>query len=351
MDFKICTKALANRLKGVLLKLISPNQTGFLKGRFIGENVRFVLDLVDFYHETQQPGLMFMVDFEKAFDRIERDFIYKALDFFGFGDSFKRWISVLYAENAGRVINNGHSCPEFPITRGVKQGCPLSPYIFLLCAEVLTLLTNDNNDIKGISLFGNTIQSLFYADDTVVFSDGSYASLSATVSAFRLFEQSSGLRVNFGKSYLFPRSSLTEYNCNYRDLFGLNLTSGPVTLLGITFTNNRDDLYKLNYIPKLSRLKNKLNIWSQRDLSLLGKITIVKSLGLSQLVYLFQILPNPPDYFIKELNTVIFRFVWNNKLDKIKRKTLCAPISEGGLRAPHIPSFIQSLKCSWVKDI
>ena len=119
--------------------------------------------------------------------------------------------------------------------------------------------------------------------------------------------------------------------------------------MGITFDNDRDSLFKLNYTPKLSRLKSLLNLWSIRDLTPIGRITIVKTLGLSQFVFLFQVLPDPPNSLLKEIETHIFRFIWAGKPDKVKRNTLIGCVEQGGLRAIHIKSFIQSLKCTWVK--
>ncbi|KAJ8019795.1 LINE-1 retrotransposable element ORF2 protein [Holothuria leucospilota] len=120
-------------------------------------------------------------------------------------------------------------------------------------------------------------------------------------------------------------------------------------MLGIVFTNKGDDLFRLNYQPKLSRLKNTLRIWASRDLTPIGRNIIVKSFGLSQLVYLFLVLPNPPSSFIKEVENIIFNFIWAGNPDKIKRTTIINPISDGGLKVTHISTFIDSLKCTWVR--
>ena len=348
-DYKICAKVLATRVKSILHIIISPNQTGFIKNRFIGENIRFVLDLVDYCKMYNRQGLLLLVDFEKAFDRIEWNFIHKCLHFFGFGDNFVNWFKTLYSASSGRVINNGYSCRDFSINRGVRQGCPLSPYLFIICAEILARSVNDNSSIKGIRLFGTEVKLLNYADDTTIFLDGSPGSLREVVDTFHALRAASGLKVNFEKSYLFPLGSLVSNNPLLPNIFNFKWTTGPVTMLGITFTNNRDDLFKLNYTPKLSRLKRLLNLWSQRDLTPIGRITITKTLGLSQLVFLFQVLPDPPLNFIKELESIIFRFIWSGKPDKIKRATMIAPQNLGGLRATHIYSFIRSLKCTWVR--
>ena len=131
--------------------------------------------------------------------------------------------------------------------------------------------------------------------------------------------------------------------------FSFYLDTGTCHRFGNTFDNHRYHLFHLNYTPKLSRLKSRLNLWSTRDLTPLGRITIVKTLAISQLVFLFQILPDPPRSFIKELETVIFRFIWAGRPDRIKRNTLIGSYEQGGLKAPDVKSFIKSLKCNWVK--
>ena len=151
------------------------------------------------------------------------------------------------------------------------------------------------------------------------------------------------------KSTVFPSGSLAGDNPFTQPMFGLKWTLGPVIMLGITFDHFTENLFRLNFPPKLSRLKRLLALWSQRDLTPLGKVTIVKSLGLSQFVYLFQVLPDPPVEFVKELERIIFKFIWAGKPEKIKCLTLYNPTFAGGLGVTHIPGFIRSLKCTWLK--
>ncbi|KAJ8035115.1 hypothetical protein HOLleu_22234 [Holothuria leucospilota] len=100
---------------------------------------------------------------------------------------------------------------------------------------------------------------------------------------------------------------------------------------------------------KLSRLKNILNAWSIRDLTPIGKNVIVKSFALSQLVFLFQVLPDPPDYFIHDIQGCIFYFIWSGNPDKVKRNTMYNSFENGGLKVTHVRSFISALKITWVK--
>lgn len=116
-DYKIAAKVIASRLKGVIHRLIGPHQTGFLKGRFIGENIRFVLDLIEHCSHCNLPGFLLLLDFEKAFDKLEWPFVRKTLTYFKFGTSFKNWINVFYKNCNTCICNNGYSTGFFHFNR------------------------------------------------------------------------------------------------------------------------------------------------------------------------------------------------------------------------------------------
>ena len=206
---------MGTRLKNVIPSIINPNQTGFIKGRFIGENIRFILDLIDYCDTNDIPGFLMLLDFEKAFDRLEWDFIYKCLSFFKFNSGFISWIRTFYSNSSACVINNGFSSQSFAISRGVRQGCPLSPYIFTICAEVLSILINHSQLIKGINIFEIEARIIQYADDTCIFLDGSVESLNATIDILHKFEIASGLKVNYEKSNIFPLGPFSRNKPNF----------------------------------------------------------------------------------------------------------------------------------------
>ena len=137
-------------MKPSLPDLINYDQTGFIKGRFIGENIRLIDSVICYAKEKNIPGLLLFLDFEKAFDTIEWPFIRKTFQYFGFGSSILKWLNLFYCRPESCVLNNGWASHFFEIQRGVRQGCPLSPYLFVLSVEMLAMAIRENKSIKGI---------------------------------------------------------------------------------------------------------------------------------------------------------------------------------------------------------
>lgn len=271
------------------------------------------------------------------------------MSFFYLGNGFKSWVNLFYNSSTACVCNYGHSSGFFKIERGVRQGCPLSPYLFILCVEVLSMHVITNRIIKGIFIGHNQAKILQYADDTVLFLDKSETTLCEAIRLLKDFSLASGLTISMSKSDLFPLGPFITNTPFFLTKLNIKVTHGPVRFLGIYFNHDGNDLFRLNYIQKLSRLKSCLRLWSSRDVTPIGRITLVKSLALSQLVSLFLVLPDPPVSFIKDLESMIFVFIWQGNPDKVKRSVLINDIQKGGLKAIHIKSFINSLNCTWVR--
>ena len=137
-DYKIAAKSIATRLKKVLPYLINNDQTGFLKGRFIGENIRLINSVIDYAEKQNIPGLLLFVDFEKAFDdTLEWTFVEKTLSFYNFGESIKSWIKLLHTDITSCIQNNGWSSDFFQLGRGVRQGrlSPIAIPLYFMCRD------------------------------------------------------------------------------------------------------------------------------------------------------------------------------------------------------------------------
>ena len=322
-DYKIASKAIANRFKKVLNSIISPDQTCFLSNRYIGENVRLILDIIDYADEQNMPDLLLFLDFEKAYDKLEWSFVQNCLDLFGFDTDIKKWVTLFYTDIQSCVTNLGFISNYFDLSRGLRQGCPLSSYIFIICAELLAISIRNNKLIKGINVGENVQVKLSqYADDTTLILDGSKESLAQSFKTLSFFAEVSGLNVNYSKSFGMKIGSLKDaHDFSFSD-YKIIWTKGPVKFLGINISLDKQKLFDLNYNVQLQKLNNILNIWSQRGLTPIGKVLVIKSLAISQLTYLFSVLPNPPDSFLKKIEQLFFKFIWNGKQDKINRDTM-----------------------------
>lgn len=150
-DYKIFALILARRLKLVLNSVIAETQSGFMPKRHITNNIRLVLDLLDYSDLTEDNGFILFLDFCKAFDTIEHGFILQSLEKIGFGAYFSQAIKTLYKNGTSAIKLKGGTSQRFSLSRGIRQGCPASPYLFLLVAQLLTDHIKAS-PIKGISI-------------------------------------------------------------------------------------------------------------------------------------------------------------------------------------------------------
>ena len=174
-------------------------------------------------------------------------------------------------------------------------------------------MIRQNNNIKGIKIEKETICLLQYADDTVLFLDGSEKSLESALDLLFQFSKYSGLKPNINKNkavWIGSKSYSTDTLCDNADL---NWTTEPVTILGITYTANLKDVEQLNFDKKLEGIKREITQWSNRQILPVGKITIFKIILLSKLNPLFSVLPKPSARWVKKLEQILFKFTWNKK--------------------------------------
>lgn len=198
--YKLISGCISLRIKSTLDLLISNTQTGFIQGRYIGENTRFIYDLMSYTEVKNIPGLLMLIDFEKAFDSISWSFIYKVLLFFGFGNHIIKWVKILNTNVKAAILQSGFLSQQFEIQRGCRQGDPVAPYLFILCAEILAILIKQNKDIRGICVYDREHKISQYADDTSLILDGSASSLFNALETLELFSKISGLKVNSSKT-------------------------------------------------------------------------------------------------------------------------------------------------------
>ena len=292
-----------------------------------------------------------LIDFEKAFDSISWKFMYEVLNHYNFSSEFIKWINIFNTEITATVLQVGFLSDFFPIKRGCKQGDPIAPYLFIICAQILCEMILTNKNIKGIKIGSDEFKISQFADDTTLFIDGSESSLQYTLNVLEIFGSLSGLKMNLSKTRMLwigkKKGCKEKINCGRL----LNWDSNNFSLLGITFDPNLSNIPLINYNNAIIKIENTIASWKKRSLTPLGKITVIKSLILSQLNHLFMSIPLPGKGFCENLNKKLYNFVWDDKPEKIKRVILSQNKVNGGLKMPNIVNFIDALKCTWIRRI
>ena len=354
-DYKLIAKVLALRMNKCLFKCVSPDQYAFVKGRQVADLLRELDDIVEHGKNKFPNSILLSVDYAKAFDTLSIKAIKKALSYFGFGDNFKTWIDILFSNRTCRVSNGGYISECFNMERGVRQGCPISPLLFILTLELLARDIRKNKNIIGIKLAPNAspIKIKMYADDASFFLRDQM-DYREVLSRIKLFSHFSGLCLNKNKSaamYIGDPSHDKQFK------FGIKFVN-KIKILGIIFSNEKAaSEIKENFENKIMQLERLCCLWEKRSLTIIGKITILKCFGISLFIYIMQSI-GLSDFYIKRINTIMFKFIWNSKannkmkiIEKVKRDYICRNKESGGLGMTHLAKLQDSFYLKWADKL
>lgn len=334
VDCKILSKLLARRLEGVLPTLVRPDQTGFIRGRYSHSNGRRLLNVIQFSQKTGNKVLAISLDAEKAFDRVEWGYLFDALNGFGLGSVFIEWVKVLYRSPTARILVNGSVSDIFPLGRGTRQGCPLSPLLFALALEPLAEAIRVHRGISGVKLGDIEYKISLYADDVLLFITNPETSVPSLLSLIDQFGLISGYKINYNKSEALPLGDSANWVTPVN--FPFKWSTSGFTYLGIRVSADIKDLYKLNFKTILASVKNDLNRWFDLPLSWMGRISLIKMNVLPRILYPMQMLPlKISRRIILDIEGLLSKFIWHGKKARIKMKTLQLPIDRGGQALPN----------------
>ena len=241
---------------------------------------------------NNKPGILFFIDFEKAFDSLEWYFLNKCLELFNFGPQCIRWVNIFYKNIQSCVVSNCLCCDYFNTERGVRQGNPLTPYLFVLAVEILAIAISNKDSIKGIEIHDLETKLLQFADDTTAAVLSDMNSSEALFSLLREFEKVSGLKLNVKKTEVMWIGSLKS--CEDPTTYDIKLS------------------VEKNFKQRLKKIKNVINLWKVRGLSIHGKVTIVKAFLLSIMIY--------PSSVLTTLPEITFKYEKPKKWAKIKEE-------------------------------
>ena len=203
LDYKILAKTLATRIKHFLPSIIGEQQTGFLEGRQITDNIVKTLDILAFANAKKKKQVIITIDFEKCFDRVAYDAIYGSLKYFKIGDKFLQMIRLFFTDFTVCTQNAGYCSQLFIKGRSVNQGCNISPYLFLLCSESMSHKIFENSQIQGVTVGDIKYLMAQFADDTVLFVNFDLDILNQIVDTFDVIETNTGLKINYDKTTIY----------------------------------------------------------------------------------------------------------------------------------------------------
>lgn len=352
--YKILARVFSERLKKVLPLTISDQQYAFVEGRQILDSALIANEIIDDWQARKLEGVVIQLDLEKAFDMVDWDFLDMVLKHKGFGEKWRKWIRACISTTSFSIIINGKSSGKFTATRGLRQGDPLSPFLFIIITVVLSQLLHQGEQqgqLSGCESRCGLIKiNHLFADDTLLFSNKDPFFVKKLHKIIKFFEVASGLSNNYNKSSVYGISIGTQIITRIANAWGCTTGSWPSTYLGLPLNGNPKK--EIFWLPINEKLQIRLCKWNNLFISKGGRHTILQS-----------ILTNLPTYYLSlfkisakvadRMDKIFGDFLWegpnnNGKPHLINWNTTQLAIKEGGLGIGNIKQRNRALLSRWV---
>ncbi|GJT61251.1 RNA-directed DNA polymerase, eukaryota, reverse transcriptase zinc-binding domain protein [Tanacetum coccineum] len=353
--YKIIAKIMVNRLVGVLGDIVNEVQSAFIADRQILDGPFILNEVLQWYKLKKKQSLIFKVDFEKAYDSVRWDFLDEVLRKFGFGDKWCNWIQCCLRSSRGSIIINGSPTEEFQFFKGLKQGDPLSPFLFILIMEILHLSFQrvvDAGMFKGIQLSPSVnLSHMFYADDAVFVGQWCDGNIDTLVHVLECFYRASGLRINMSKSKIMGvLVESDKVKCDASKL-GCLILKTPFSYLGTQVGGSMSRIQAWNEV--VNKVKAWLSKWKIKALPIGGRLTLLKSVLRSMPIFhmsIFRVLLG----VLRMLESIRSHFFNGHELNSkkstwVKWNNMLAPKEKGGLGVSSLYALNRGLMCKWIR--
>jgi len=343
VDAKIYAKALADRITPLLPQIISDSQNAFVKGRNIHDGIRTIDQAISHLERREEKGGILAVDFSKAFDTIDHSYLWDTMANFGISQNFIHMVQTLYNGAESAVLNGGNTLGYTPLQRSCRQGDPISPYLFIVAIE--PLIRKINQSTEGIKTPGGKVGTNGFADDI---NSGlkHEEDLRTSLGCIERFGEASGLRINLDKCELMLFGEWESEATLAPEIKRVDMIKFTGVYLGKAELQEQIDAQ--NFDPVITKLERTLLAWKTRQLSLVGRITIVKTLGLSQIQYLANSTVVPPGV-VKKVTSLVASFFWGAGTDKISRVRAARKWEDGGMNMPEVRDVISAAAIHWFR--
>lgn len=358
-DHKLITKTLSRKLTEALNNIITGTQTAYIHNRSISDNLRIINMAVKLAEKDPTvEGLVVALDAKKAFDSVTHSYIKSLLLKIGL-ERFIPIFELLYKDQVVKININDNIIDGYNIKNGVKQGDSLSCILFVLAMEPLIRNIEARAGISSIKSNRLRIElpkCLGYADDISVLCENSGQAIKEIMTAYESFSICSGLELNADKTEIFKITNFyTDQRFQFRYLGTQSIveTKDSIKINGIYFGKNHKETLNANFRHVTDKIKAQHESWANRNLTLLGKILIHKTYGISQLIYASRVLNWKPEQH-KQLRNLFYKFIWNSNYehnkapDRINRQKMLTPIKYGGFGMVDHEEITKAMNCKQV---
>ncbi|KAL2905400.1 LINE-1 retrotransposable element ORF2 protein [Bienertia sinuspersici] len=344
--YKGITKLLCLRLKEVLPDLISENQGAFVHGRYIVHNIMVCQDLVRRYgRKNNSPSCMIKLDLRKAYDTVDWKFIEEMLQELNFPKAFIDWVMVCISTPSFSLVLNGSSYGHFKSSRGLRQGDPLSPLLFVLGMEYLSRIMKRLNEDPDFKLHprckGIQLTHMCFADDLIMCCKGEKKSVEKILQAFNVFSKTSGLQANNSKTELYTSGMKEDEVQQIIADSGFKRGKLPFKYLGVPISSKRVNAGQCELL--IEKMTARIRTWSSRHISFAGRSQLINSVLMSIQQYWAQVFVLPVSV-LHSIEQICRAFLWSgqwhsNKPGYISWENVCRPKKEGGMGFKRIQQW------------